>query len=116
MDLLDGWELTLDKSGNIQIIKLSYLVELIKKLIHKSCIINLLDYSCNVPTKYIEEQEQRSAKYIMPIDIEQGLPNDRYGGNKNKKKRNKNKNKTKKKAKKRKSKIRQNNNKSRKQK
>ncbi len=86
MDLLGGWKLTIDRSGNIQIIKLSYLVNLIKEIIGESCIINLLDYSCNAPTKYIEEQEKRSAKYIMPIDIEQGLPGERYGGKKRKKK------------------------------
>ena len=74
----------------------SCLVKLIKQIIGETCIVNLLDYSCNVPTTYIEEQEKRSAKYIMPIDIEQGLPGERYGG---KRKKMKNRKKTKKRKK-----------------
>lgn len=71
MNLLDKWKLTLDWWGNIQMIKLSYLVELVKQIIGKKMIINLLDYSCNAPTSYIPEEE--SSQYaIVENDIEMG--------------------------------------------
>ena len=65
MKLLSNWKLTLDSSGNIEIIKLSYLVKLIKSLLGNKVIINLLDYSCNNPSAYIPEETQHLSKYIF---------------------------------------------------
>jgi len=105
MNLLDEWQLTLDRSGNIEIIKLSCLVELIKKIIGENIIINLLDYSCNVPTSYIPEETNVSSKFIVPDDIETGFKNRDYGGRKKRKtKKTKRLNKKKKRTKKRRSK------------
>lgn len=91
MDLLDRWELTLGPSGNIEAIKLSSLVELVKTIIGNEIIINLLDYSCNAPTSYIPEESNIYAKYIVEPDIESGLPNTGLGGKKKKRRKTKNK-------------------------
>lgn len=95
MNLLGKWELTLDNSGNIEVIKLSCLVELVKNIIGENIIINLLDYSCNVPTSYIPEETIASSKFIVPDDIETGLKNREYGGKKKKTKKMKKTKKTK---------------------
>ena len=91
MDLLDKWELTLGPSGNIEFIKLSSLVELVKIIIGNEIIINLLDYSCNAPTSYIPEETNILSKYIVEADIESGLPNTGLGGKRKKRRKTKNK-------------------------
>lgn len=83
---LNKWNLTLDKSKKkIEIIKLSVLVELVKILISEDCIINLLDYSCNNPSRFIPQEQKDSSKYAKPYDIEQGIPYTKLGGKKNRK-------------------------------
>lgn len=74
---ISQWELTLD-NNKITTIKLSVLVKLIKQIIGQNCFINLLDYSCNSAARYIPEEQQLSAKYMVPDDIEQG--NKKFGG------------------------------------
>jgi hypothetical protein len=80
---LDDWNLTLDSSGKkIEIIKMSVLVELIKTIISEDCIINLLDYSCNNPSRFIPKIQGPNLKYAMNYDIEQGIPDTKLGGKK----------------------------------
>lgn len=74
---ISQWELTLD-NNKIITIKLSVLVKLIKQIIDQPCFINLLDYSCNSAATYIPEEQNLSAKYMVPDDIEQG--NKKFGG------------------------------------
>lgn len=96
MRLLGDWKLTLERNGNIDMIKLSYLVEMIKDIIKidkkDTLIINLLDYSCNVPTQYIPEETRHLSKYVFQDvgndydAMERGLIGHRsYGGKKKKK-------------------------------
>lgn len=98
MRLLDDWKLTLERNGNIDIIKLSYLVKMIKDIIKidkkDTLIINLLDYSCNVPTQYIPEETRHLSKYVFQDvgndydAMERGLIGHRsYGGAKRRKKK-----------------------------
>jgi hypothetical protein len=80
---LNVWNLTLDNSKKkIEIIKLSVLVEVIKMIISKNCIINLLDYSCSNPSRFISKEQKDSSKYAMKYDIEQGIPYTKLGGKK----------------------------------
>ena len=65
-------------NNKITTIKLSVLVKLIKQIIGQNCFINLLDYSCNSAARYIPEEQNLSAKYMVPDDIEQG--NKKFGG------------------------------------
>lgn len=104
---LKNWQLTLD-GNKIVSIKLSSLIELIKRLIGKPCFINLLDYSCNSPTIYIPKEQQTLKQYALQEgDIEMGINiKKEYGGMKNryKRKRRTNKYKLRQKIKTRKSK------------
>lgn len=85
---ISQWQLTLN-NNNITTIKLSALIKLIKQIIDQPCFITLLDYSCNSPANYIPEEQNSSAKYMVPDDIEQGNKKfggiKRYSGNKYKK-------------------------------
>jgi len=74
---ISNWQLTLD-NNKITTIKLSVLVELIKKIIGQPCFITLLDYSCNSASIYIPKEQQLSSQYMVPDDIEQG--NKKFGG------------------------------------
>ena len=74
---ISKWQLTLD-NNKITTIKLSVLVEIIKKIIGQPCFITLLDYSCNSASTYIPKEQNLSARYMIPDDIEQG--NKKFGG------------------------------------
>jgi len=76
---ISQWKLTA-VNNKITTIKLSYLIELIQKIIGQQCFITVLDYSCNSASKYIPKEQQLSAQYMVPDDIEQG--NKKWGGNK----------------------------------
>jgi hypothetical protein len=79
---LSKWKLTLNKAGTkIDPIKLSTLVKLLKIIIGKQCLMNILDYSCNSASIYIPKKQQSSAQYMMPYDIEQGISME-WGGRK----------------------------------
>ena len=81
--ILNTWNLMLNSSQKkIEMIKLSFLVELIKKLISEDCLLNLLDYSCNNTSSYIPQDQQHNIQYAMKYDIEQGIPNTKLGGKK----------------------------------
>lgn len=73
------WNVTINKSGKIESIKLSYLVYLIKQILGNNIFINLLDYSCSNPSSLISKKQ--TSKYAMypVIDIEMGS-NTEYGG------------------------------------
>ena len=101
-NILSMWNLTMNSSKKkIEIIKLSYLVELIKNLISNDCVLNVLDYSCNNTSSYIPKDQQHNIQYAMKYDIEQGIPNTKLGGKNysikscRKKKRNQKRNKKK---------------------
>jgi hypothetical protein len=49
LNALNAWNLTMESDFRIDVIKLSFLVELVKTIIADDCIINLIDYSCNSP-------------------------------------------------------------------
>ena len=87
---LSNWQLTLNKDKIISL-KLSTLVEIVKIIIGRPCFINLLDYSCNSPTKYMPENQQLSAQYALKEgDIEMGVNKmSNYGGRKKRNKRTK---------------------------
>lgn len=80
---IGNWNLTLDYfKKNIEIIKLSVLVKIVKDIISRDCVINLLDYSCSNPSKIIPNEQNTLSKYATPYDIEQGIPNTKLGGKK----------------------------------
>ena len=80
---ISNWNLTLDYfKKNIEIIKLSVLVKIVKDIISRDCVINLLDYSCSNPSKIIPNEQNTLSKYATPYDIEQGIPNTKLGGKK----------------------------------
>ena len=80
---ISNWSLTLDYfKKNIEIIKLSVLVKIVKDIISCDCVINLLDYSCSNPSKIIPNEQNTLSKYATPYDIEQGIPNTKLGGKK----------------------------------
>jgi hypothetical protein len=82
-DNINNWNLTLDYfKKNIEIIKLSVLVKIVKDIISPDCVINLLDYSCSNPSKIIPNEQNTLSKYATPYDIEHGIPNTKLGGKK----------------------------------
>jgi len=85
---LSNWQLTLHRNTIISI-KLSTLVELVKTIVGKPCIINLLDYSCNSPTIYIPKEQETLKQYALKeSDIEMGINKmELEGGKKNRVKR-----------------------------
>jgi len=85
------------EAKNINAIKLSAFVDLVKLIVGQNCYINLLDYSCNSPSMYIPKDQLTSSKYMTESDIEQGLPNN-WGGKHLKKRRNKKSNRRNKKS------------------
>jgi hypothetical protein len=86
---LTHWSLIINpETKNINAIKLSAFVGLVKLIVGQNCYINLLDYSCNSPSMYIPKDQLTSSKYMTESDIEQGLPNN-WGGKHLKKRRNK---------------------------
>jgi len=85
MRLLYKWDLTLDKNGNIEEIKLSYLVKLVKEILGDQIVVNLLDYSCNAPTSFISKKQSSQYAMDQQYDIERGFSNSEYGGRKRKK-------------------------------
>jgi hypothetical protein len=78
---LYNWQLTVE-GNKIVSIKLTTLVELIKRIIGRPCFINLLDYSCNSISKYIPPEQKTLSKYAFQADIETGTANPEYGGKK----------------------------------
>jgi hypothetical protein len=114
MKLIYNWDLTLDERGNIEDIKLSYLVKLIKKMMGEQIIINLLDYSCNAPTSYIsKKQTPQYAIQEYDDDIETGINiNRKYGGKRKTRHQRSKKKQTRKRTKKRRNKRMRSHNKS----
>lgn len=95
------WNVTLNNNKNIEQIKLSYLVWLVKQILGNNIIINLLDYSCSGPTPYISNKQ--TSKYaIQPHDEEMGTPYQNLGGKRKKTRRHKKRKYTRKKRQKRK--------------
>jgi len=97
---LYNFELTL-KEGNIKIIKLSKLIELIKIIIGENCFINVLDYSCNSLSNYIPDEQKKLKENALYNDVEMGIKRNPLLGGKNKKGKRKTKNKSKRKKRKR---------------
>ena len=58
-----------DEIGSI---RMSTLVEVVKKIIGGECNINLLDYSCNSATRSLPPQDKANMKYLVKPDIESG--------------------------------------------
>jgi hypothetical protein len=85
-ELLNEWKLT-KKGNNIESIRLSTFVSLIKSIIGVKCFINLFDYSCNSISKYIPKEQRGNMQYFEPTDIETGTSRTSYGGKTNKKSR-----------------------------
>jgi hypothetical protein len=77
---LRNWNLTMGNHSAIESVKLSYFIDLIKKIINRPCVINLLDYSCNEKPKY---EFTNTENWTMPDisgDIESGFPCMNLGG------------------------------------
>jgi hypothetical protein len=69
--LLGGWNLTM-KGNKIETIKLSVMIDLIKRVIGEPAKINLLDYSCNSVSMFVPNNQLPNKQYMMESDIEQG--------------------------------------------
>ena len=76
--LLGGWNLTM-KGNKIETIKLSVMIDLIKRIIGEPAKINLLDYSCNSVSMFVPNNQLPNKQYMMESDIEQGYPKS-WGG------------------------------------
>ena len=102
---LNKWKITLNSDGNINEIRMSYLIELIKNAINNnnnnSCKINLLDYTCSEITKYMPTEKKDKSLINLEKMNEINYKSQNWGGKKYKNNKNKNKNKTKIKSRKR---------------
>ena len=83
-EILQHWNVTVKNSQQIQAIKMSYLVDIIKQIVGPNCKINILDYSCNSITRSIPEADLPNVKYLVPIDDENPASKN-WGGKKLKK-------------------------------
>jgi hypothetical protein len=99
--LLGGWNLTM-KGNKIETIKLSVMIDLIKRIIGEPAKINLLDYSCNSVSMFVPNNQLPNKQYMMESDIEQGYSKG-WGGRRRSRRHHK-KNKRTNKSKKRKTK------------
>jgi hypothetical protein len=100
-EILQQWNVTVKKSQEIQAIKMSYLVDIIKQIVGPKCKVNILDYSCNSITRSIPEADLPNVKYLVPSDVEN--PGSKsWGGDKKKTKKTKKKRKSKRKKSRRK--------------
>ena len=78
------------KSDNINLVKMSYFVQLIKKIFNNNCSINLIDFSCShiYDPKHITKQEADTAMSYTKSDIEAPHSSkDMFGGKKHKQKK-----------------------------
>jgi hypothetical protein len=53
INAINNWTLKLNSHGNIQMLKLSTLVDILKGLISEDFFINIIDYSCNSITTFM---------------------------------------------------------------
>lgn len=79
--ILNEWKIQLAPSNRqIESIKLSFLIELIKDIVGRDeCKINILDFGCNGVTDYVPERQTLNKQYMVADDIEQG-PCKSWGG------------------------------------
>ena len=91
-EILQQWNVTMKNSQEIQAIKMSYLVDIIKQIVGPKCKINILDYSCNSITRSIPEADLPNAKYLVTSDAENPSMKN-WGGKKEKGGRKQTKNK-----------------------
>lgn len=78
--ILNGWDLTL-KGDKIESIKLSTMVDFVKRIVGPSCKINLFDYSCNGVSMFVPKDQLSNKQYLIESYIEQGFPKG-WGGKK----------------------------------
>lgn len=71
--ILNVWDLTM-KGDKIESIKLSTMVDFVKRIVGPSCKLNLFDYSCNGVSMFVPKDQLANKKYLMETDIEQGFP------------------------------------------
>jgi hypothetical protein len=83
-ELLNQWKLTI-KHNEIDSIRMSELVKIIKNIVGENCFINLLDYSCNSISKYVPKSQRLNMQYFESLDIESGRLYTNLGGKTNKK-------------------------------
>lgn len=50
---MNNWKLQLRSNGDILMLKLSTLIEILKGILGKNCFINIIDYSCNSITTFM---------------------------------------------------------------
>jgi hypothetical protein len=99
--LLGGWNLTI-KGNKIETIKLSVMIDFIKRIVGEtSCKINLLDYSCNGVSMFVPKNQLYNKQYMMESDIEQGYSKSWGGKQRSKKHHKKPKNKKRRKTRRR---------------
>jgi hypothetical protein len=99
-EILQQWNVTLKNSQEIQAIKMSYLVGIIKQIVGPKCKVNILDYSCNSISRSIPEADLPNIKYLVPSDVEN--PGSKSWGGEKLKKTKKKKRRTKRKKSRRK--------------
>lgn len=77
---LQQWKLTIKNPRQIESIKMSTLVDTLKRIMGDNCYLNILDYSCNSGSASIPAQDRANMKYLEEETIE--TPTKRWGGNK----------------------------------
>jgi hypothetical protein len=69
--LISRWNLTI-KGNAIESIKLSVMINFIKKIVGPTCKINLLDYSCNAVSMFVPKNQLPKKQYMIENDMEEG--------------------------------------------
>lgn len=75
---LQQWKLTMKTPRQIESIKLSTLVETLKRIMGSNCYVNILDYSCNSGSASIPAKDRANMRYLEEETIEN--PSKRWGG------------------------------------
>ena len=90
LDVLDAWNITIDKNGTIKCVRLSYLIYLVKCIVSGYCStgidinpsvfennmkLNVFDFSCS---SIHEALEGKKLMHYDNMDIETGIP--KFGG------------------------------------
>jgi hypothetical protein len=85
--LQNNFIIDIDRRLNkIMVIRLTTLVDLIKRLVGNNCRINLLDYACNHIIREIHQENRGNSQYLKVSDIENPPPYSKKWGGKRKRK------------------------------
>ena len=91
------WNLTMsDDEYNIDYIRMSYLVKIIKQIVGNTCKINIFDYTCSIPNGYLNSEDMKKLS-TSTIGTNPDASNQTWGGRRKTRIRKNKKNKTKRK-------------------